>query len=425
MLDPKLLRQNPEVLAAQLAKRGFFLDLPYLNELESQRRNSQLKLQDLQTQRNQISKAIGQAKAKGEDITGMLASVAHLGEELTRAEKEMEKVQQELLEYQLKIPNLLAVSVPDGQDEKNNVEVRKWGTPQFFNFPVKDHVSLGENLGGIDFESAAKLSGSRFSILKGPLARLHRALGQFMLNLHIQQHGYQEVYVPYLVQSNALYGTGQLPKFKEDFFFISGERDLCLIPTAEVPLTNLARDHIFDASELPVKYAAQTPCFRSEAGSYGKDTRGMIRQHQFEKVELVQFVRPTESFEALEVLTQHAQRVLEELELPYRVMLLCAGDTGFTSSKTFDIEVWLPGQNCYREISSCSNCTDFQARRLQARWRPQPGAKPELLHTLNGSGVAIGRCLVAVMENYQDENGNIRVPKVLQSYLGGETLLKN
>lgn len=417
MLDPKLLRQNPEALAAQLARRGFHLDTHSLIELETRRRDAQLQAQELQTQRNQSSKAIGQAKAKGENVDGLLAKVANLGENLAEAERQLEAVQKELLDFQLQLPNVLDGSVPEGKDERANVEVRRWGNPPVFDFPAQDHIALGEALGGIDFESAAKLSGARFTVLRGPMARLHRALAQFMLDLHVNQHGYQEVYVPYLVQSQALYGTGQLPKFKEDFFYVSGDKDLCLIPTAEVPLTNLARDHIFNADELPVKLVAQTPCFRSEAGSYGKDTRGMIRQHQFEKVELVQFVKPADSFNALEELTKNAQRVLQELEIPYRVMLLCAGDTGFGSAKTYDIEVWLPGQNCYREISSCSNCTDFQARRLQARWRATQSDKPELLHTLNGSGLAIGRTLVAVIENYQDKDGNIRVPAVLQKYM--------
>lgn len=423
MLDPKLLRQNPEALAAQLARRGFTLNLNLLAQLEARRRDSQVKTQDLQTQRNQFSKAIGMAKAKGENTEQLLAQVAQIGEQLTQAEADLDAVQVELTAFQLQIPNILHEAVPDGKDETANVEVRRWGVPTQFDFPVKDHVALGEGVGGLDFESAAKLSGARFSVLRGGIARLHRALAQFMLDLHVNQHGYQETYVPYLVQSQALVGTGQLPKFKEDFFYLQGDKDLCLIPTAEVPLTNLAREHIFDAAELPVKLVAQTPCFRSEAGSYGKDTRGMIRQHQFEKVELVHLVKPEDSFNSLEELTGHAERVLQLLELPYRVMLLSAGDTGFAAAKTYDIEVWLPAQNCYREISSCSNCTDFQARRLQARWRAQPNAKPELLHTLNGSGLAVGRTLVAILENYQDRNGNIRIPTVLQKYLP-ETLIK-
>ncbi len=417
MLDPKLLRQNPTKLAAELARRGYFLDVDLFMELENKRRDIQLKTQELQSQRNQISKAVGQAKAKGEDATHLLNKVAHINVELQDYENKLTEAQQNLQEFQLQLPNLLDSSVPEGKSEVENVEVLQWGKLPKFNFPIQDHITLGEGLGGIDFESAAKLSGSRFVVLHGQLARLHRALGQFMLDLHTRQHGYQEVYVPYLVQQQALYGTGQLPKFKEDFFYVSGDKNLCLIPTAEVPLTNLARDVIYNADQLPLKLVAQTPCFRSEAGSYGKDTRGMIRQHQFEKVELVQLVKPADSMTALEELTGHAQRVLQELQIPYRVMLLCAGDTGNGAAKTYDIEVWLPGQNCYREISSCSNCTDFQARRLQARWRPHPNEKPELLHTLNGSGLAIGRTLIAVMENYQDSEGNIRVPEVLQNYL--------
>ncbi len=417
MLDPKLLRQNPQALAAQLARRGFVLDTKAYQEIEDRRRVSQTKVQELQQERNKSSKAIGLAKAKGENCDELMTKMSDLGHELGALERQLEEIQNELHNFQLQIPNLLDESVPEGKSEKDNLEVFRWGEPRVFDFPVQDHVALGENLGGIDFESAANLSGARFSVLRGPIARLHRALAQFMMDLHVGKHGYQEVYVPYLVQSQALYGTGQLPKFKEDFFYISGEKDLCLIPTAEVPITNLARDRIFQAEELPVKLVGQTPCFRSEAGSYGKDTRGMIRQHQFEKVELVQFVKPQDSFQALEDLSLNAQRVLQELKIPYRVMLLCAGDTGFSSAKTYDIEVWLPGQNCYREISSCSNCTDFQARRLSARWRETPQAKPELLHTLNGSGLAVGRTLVAVMENYQDQNGQIRIPEALQPYM--------
>jgi seryl-tRNA synthetase len=423
MLDPKLLRQNPDALAAQLARRGFKLDIGLLNQLETKRREFQLKTQELQTERNQISKAIGQAKAKGQDTSELMQKVAHLGGQLTEAERELEAAQQALEEFQLQIPNLLDASVPEGRDEHANVEVRRWGEVPTFDFPVQDHVALGEALGGIDFESAAALSGSRFTVLRGPIARLHRALAQFMLDLHINRHGYQEIYVPYLVHTQSLQGTGQLPKFKEDFFYITGEKNLCLIPTAEVPLTNLARDHIFSAAQLPIKMVAQTPCFRSEAGSYGKDTRGMIRQHQFEKVELVQLVKPEDSFKALEELTRHAETVLQELKIPYRVMLLCSGDTGNGSAKTYDIEVWLPGQNCYREISSCSNCTDYQSRRLQARWRATQSDKPELIHTLNGSALAVGRTLVAVLENYQNRDGSVRIPEVLQDYLHA-TLLK-
>ncbi|MBS0351134.1 MAG: serine--tRNA ligase [Proteobacteria bacterium] len=424
MLDPKLLRQNPQEIAAKLSKRGFRLDTGFLIESENKRKAQQIKTQELQTQRNQISKAIGQAKSTGQDTSSLMSQVADLGDQLASAEQELEKIQSELNQFQLHIPNLLDASVPEGKDEQHNVEVRRWGNPPKFNFPVQDHITLGENLHGLDFESAAKLSGARFSVLRGPLARLHRALAQFMLDLHVNYHGYQEVYVPYLVQSPILYGTGQLPKFKDDFFYVSGDRDLCLIPTAEVPLTNLAREQIYNADQLPIKLVTQTPCFRSEAGSYGKDTRGMIRQHQFEKVELVQLVKPQDSFNALEQLTGHAERVLQELQLPYRVMLLCSGDTGFSAAKTYDLEVWLPGQDCYREISSCSNCTDFQARRIQARWRNSTNDKPELLHTLNGSGLAVGRTLVAVIENYQDEQGNVRVPVVLQKYMSEQIIKK-
>ena len=417
MLDPKQLRQNLQIIAAQLARRGYVFDTAIFSNLEAKRHDLQLKTQNLQTQRNQISKAVGLAKSKGEEVAPLLEKVAHLGDELREQENQLEMVQQQLLDFQLQLPNILHDSVPDGTSELNNREVRRWGKPPKFDFAIKDHVALGENLGLLDFESAAKLSGSRFVVMRGPLARLHRALAQFMLDMHTQQHNYQEVYVPYLVHSEALYGTGQLPKFKEDHFHLTGEKDLHLIPTAEVPLTNLAREQIFTASQLPLKLVAHTPCFRSEAGSYGKDTRGMIRQHQFEKVELVQLVKPESSYVALEELTSHAERVLQELELPYRVILLCTGDTGFQAAKTYDLEVWLPGQNCYREISSCSNCTDFQARRMQARWRENQTAKPELLHTLNGSGLAIGRTLVAIMENYQDKQGGIRIPKVLQDYM--------
>lgn len=417
MLDPKLIRKNPEAIAAQLARRGFYFDTHRFHELESKRHDIQLKTQELQNHRNQISKAIGQAKAKGESTEGLLKKVTHLGDELTQYENQFAKIQEELQDFLLQLPNLLDASVPDGKSEDNNVEVRRWGNPRSFDFQPLDHTALAEKSGEMDFELAAKLSGARFTVLRGHIARLHRALGQFMLDMHTQEHGYQEMYVPYLVQPEMLVGTGQLPKFKDDFFHIAGAKEFSLIPTGEVPLTNLARDMIFNADQLPIKLTAQTPCFRSEAGSYGKDTRGMIRQHQFEKVELVQYVKPADSNNALEELTAHAQRVLQALELPYRVMLLCAGDTGFQSAKTYDIEVWLPGQNAYREISSCSNCTDFQARRIQARWRATPTAKPELLHTLNGSGLAIGRTLVALMENYQDKNGDIRIPEALKQYL--------
>ncbi len=416
MLDPKIVRQDPAALAAQLARRGYYFDINLFTHLETERKKYQLRTQELQSERNQLSKAIGIAKTKNEDTGELMEKVGDLGDKLSEYEHKLNEVQQQLQDFLLHVPNQLHESVPEGKDEQHNVEVRKWGKLPEFNFPVKDHIELGEKLGGIDFEAAAQLSGARFSVLHNKFARLHRALGQFMLDVHTSKHGYQETYVPYLVHAQSLVGTGQLPKFKEDFFYV-GEKELCLIPTAEVPLTNLAREKIFNAGQLPIRLVAQTPCFRSEAGSYGKDTRGMIRQHQFEKVELVQLVKPEQSNNALEELTRHAQYILEALALPYRVMLLCSGDTGFSAAKTYDLEVWLPGQHCYREISSCSNCMDFQARRMQARWRASPNDKPELLHTLNGSALAIGRTLVAVIENYQTEKGTIRVPDVLKKYM--------
>jgi seryl-tRNA synthetase len=421
MLDPKIIRQNPEAVGAQLARRGYFFDINLFSQLESQRRKFQLRTQELQSERNHLSKEVGMAKAKHEDAREMIEKLSEIGDQLDEAEHQLNEVQQGLQDLFLGLPNLLHDSVPEGKDAEHNVEVRRWGKLPSFNFVARDHISLGEKGGGLDFETAASLSGSRFCVLQGKLARLHRALGQFMLDMHVKKHGYQEVYVPFLVHSHCLVGTGQLPKFKEDFFYVS-DKDLCLIPTGEVPLTNMARDKIFNVDQLPIKLVTQTPCFRSEAGSYGKDTRGMIRQHQFEKVELVQLVKAEQSNNALEELTRHAEAILEALELPYRVMLLCAGDTGFGSAKTYDLEVWLPGQNAYREISSCSNCTDFQARRIQARCRETQGGKPELLHTLNGSGLAIGRTLVAIMENYQTETGTIHVPKVLQNYMGCEEI---
>ena len=353
-----------------------------------------------------------------------MAQVASLGDELKQAESELDRLQQELTDIALGLPNIPHDSVPDGLNEEANVEVRRWGEPKTFNFDAKDHVDLGEGVGGLDFETAAKITGSRFAVINGPLARMHRALIQFMLDLHTSEHGYVETYVPYIVNRDSLRGTGQLPKFAEDLFALEGEQGYFLIPTAEVPVTNIARDTITDAANMPRKFVAHTPCFRSEAGSYGKDTRGMIRQHQFEKVELVQIVHPDESYEALEQLTAHAETVLQRLELPYRVMALCAGDMGFSAAKTYDLEVWLPGQSAYREISSCSNFEDFQARRMQARWRNPDTGKPELVHTLNGSGLAVGRTLVAVMENYQNPDGSIDVPVVLQPYMGGLERIK-
>jgi len=423
MLDPKLLRSNPQEVAAKLARRGYELDLEALELLEKRRKALQVKTQELQNLRNTRSKSIGRAKAAGEDIQPLLEEVASLGEELKVAEEALRVVQEELRQLMLHLPNLPDESVPDGRDEADNREERRWGEPPEFDFEPLDHVDLGEKLGGLDFESAARITGSRFTVMHGDLARLHRALAQFMLDLHTGEHGYRETYVPYIVNDASLYGTGQLPKFAEDLFRLEGEHPWYLIPTAEVPLTNLLRDRILPAEALPFKVVAHTPCFRSEAGAYGKDTRGMIRQHQFDKVELVQAVRAGESFEALEALTAHAETVLQKLELPYRVVTLCAGDLGFSATKTYDLEVWLPGQGRYREISSCSNFLDFQARRMQARWRNPETGKPELLHTINGSGLAVGRTLVAVMENHQQADGSIRVPEVLRGYMGGVEII--
>ncbi len=424
MLDPKLIRNDLEGVARQLARRGFTLDTGKLQALEQQRKDIQALTQELQAERNGHSKNIGKAKANGEDIAPLLKEVEGLGEQLKSREDELAIVQAELNDILLGIPNILHATVPEGKGEEDNQELRTWGKPTQFDFEPKDHVDLGEQLGQIDFETAAKLTGSRFCVIQGPLAQLHRALIQFMLDTHTREHGYREVYVPYLVNSDSLKGTGQLPKFEEDLFKMEGESGYYLIPTAEVPVTNLARDTIIDAGTLPIRYTAHTPCFRSEAGSYGKDTRGMIRQHQFEKVEMVQLVRPEDSYEALEQLTTHAETILQKLKLPYRVVTLCTGDTGFSAAKTYDLEVWLPGQQKYREISSCSNFEAFQARRMQARWRNPETGKPELLHTINGSGLAVGRTLVAVMENYQQADGSIIVPDVLQNYMGGLDILK-
>lgn len=419
MIDPKLLRQSAHDVAARLARRNFQFDADAYVALEEQRKALQVDVETLRNERNTSSRAIGQAKAKGEDIQPLLDAVNSLGEKLEAADEKLKAVRESLADIELGLPNILADEVPDGADEESNVEIRRWGTPAEYEFKPRDHVDIGAANGFLDFDGAAKLSGSRFAVMHGPLARLQRALIQFMLDVHTSEHGYRETYVPYIVQADALMGTGQLPKFEEDLFKTQTEPPFYLIPTAEVSLTNLGRDRIFEADELPLRLVAHTPCFRSEAGSYGRDTRGMIRQHQFEKVELVHFVPPAESDAALEALTSHAETILQRLELPYRVVNLCAGDTGFGSAKTYDLEVWLPGQNAYREISSCSNCTDFQARRMQARWRNPETGKPELLHTLNGSGVAAGRALVAVMENYQEEDGSIRVPDVLVPYMGG------
>ena len=419
MLDPKLFRTDLDNTARLLARRGFTLDVATITALEEKRKQVQVITQQYQNERNTKSKAIGQAKARGEDTKPLMDEVASLGAALKQAETELEQLQNELSAITLGVPNIPHASVPDGKDERDNQEVRRWGEPRKLDFVPKDHVDLGEGLGLMDFEVAAKISGARFVVLQGALAQLQRALIQFMLDLHTREHGYIETYVPYLVNADSLRGTGQFPKFEEEQFAVRGEQGFYLIPTAEVPVTNLARDTITDAAQLPRKHVCHTPCFRSEAGSYGKDTRGMIRQHQFEKVELVQFVRPQDSYAALEDLTGHAEKVLQLLELPYRVMALCAGDIGFSAAKTYDLEVWLPGQQKYREISSCSNFEDFQARRMQARWRNPENGKPELLHTLNGSGLAVGRTLVAILENYQEQDGSITLPSVLSPYLGG------
>ena len=423
MLDPRLLRTELEATAAQLARRGFELDTARISELETKRKEIQVRTQELQAERNARSKSIGQAKAKGEDIAPLLAAVSEMGDQLKAAEQALSQLQFELEEIMLGVPNIPHESTPDGKSEDENVEVRKWGEPRQFDFEVKDHVDVGEGLGQLDFDTAAKLTGSRFAVMSNGVARMHRALIQFMLDLHTAEHGYTETYVPFMVNKDSLRGTGQLPKFEEDLFKLNGEQEYYLIPTAEVPVTNIVRDVIVDADYMPRRFTCHTPCFRSEAGSYGRDTRGMIRQHQFEKVELVQVVRPEDSYQALEEITGHAETVLQKLGLPYRVMALCAGDIGFSSAKTYDLEVWLPAQNTYREISSCSNFEDFQARRLQARWRNPDTGKPELVHTLNGSGLAVGRTLVAILENYQQADGSVDVPEALQPYMGGLTKL--
>jgi seryl-tRNA synthetase len=419
MLDPKLFRTDLDHTAQLLARRGFTLDVSTITGLEERRKQVQILTQQYQNERNTKSKAIGQAKARGEDTKPLMDEVSSIGAALKQAEADLEKIQTDLTAITLGIPNIPHASVPDGKDEHDNQEVRRWGEPKKLDFVPKDHVDLGTDLGLMDFEVAAKISGARFVVLQGALAQLHRALIQFMLDLHTREHGYTETYVPYLVNADSMRGTGQLPKFEAELFAVRSEQGFYLIPTAEVPVTNLARDTIIEAARLPRKHVAHTPCFRSEAGSYGKDTRGMIRQHQFEKVELVQFVRPQDSYAALEELTGHAEKVLQLLGLPYRVMALCAGDIGFSAARTYDLEVWLPGQQKYREISSCSNFEDFQARRMQARWRNPETGKPELLHTLNGSGLAVGRTLVAILENYQEQDGSVTLPMVLRPYLGG------
>jgi len=424
MLDIKLLRSDIDAVAKQLSRRGFELDVAAFQSLEDQRKTLQMTTQELQNERNTSSKMIGKAKANGEDIQPLLDAVADLGEKLKAGEHQLSDLQGRIDEIVSGVPNILNESVPNGKSEEDNVEIKRWGEPKSFDFEVKDHVDLGATNGWMDFESATKLTGSRFVVMRSAMARMHRALIQFMLDTHTTEHGYEEVYVPYIVNSDSLYGTGQLPKFAEDLFKLEGEQNFYLIPTAEVPVTNLVRDEIVDADKLPMQYTAHTPCFRSEAGSYGRDTRGLIRQHQFEKVELLQFVKPEDSEDALERLTRHAETILEKLELPYRTIVLCAGDTGFSSNKTYDIEVWVPAQETYREISSCSNMKDFQARRMQARFRNPETNKPELLHTLNGSGLAVGRTLVAIVENYQQADGSITVPEALIPYMGGLTELK-
>ncbi|MCE8036576.1 MAG: serine--tRNA ligase [Halomonadaceae bacterium] len=425
MLDPKLLRSDLDTVAQRLAKRGFTLDTERLEALESRRRDLQTETESLQNERNTRSKAIGKAKASGEDIQPLLDEVSDLGDRLDAAKRQLAEVQEEWDALVSGLPNLPHESVPVGESEEDNVELHRWGTPREFDFEVRDHVDLGGLKGELDFELAAKLTGSRFAVMRGQIARLHRALTQFMLDKQTLEHGYEECYVPYMVNEASLFGTGQLPKFGEDLFRLDDERSYHLIPTAEVPLTNFARDEILDHKVLPLKLTAHTPCFRSEAGSHGRDTRGMIRQHQFDKVEMVQLVEPETSYAALEEMRGHAEAILQALELPYRVVTLCTGDMGFGAAKTYDLEVWLPSQQTYREISSVSNCEDFQARRMQARFRHPEQKKPQLLHTLNGSGLAVGRCLIAVMENHQNADGSITVPEALRPYLGGLATLNS
>ncbi|WP_044734472.1 serine--tRNA ligase [Shewanella algae] len=423
MLDPKYLRNELATTAERLATRGFILDVDRLTKLEEKRKSLQVETEELQASRNAISKSIGQAKSRGEDVAPIMAQVGDLGSQLDSKKQELSALLEELDAIAMSIPNLPDESAPVGADENDNVEIRRWGTPREFDFPVRDHVDLGEQLKGLDFKSAVKVTGSRFIFMQGQIARMHRALAQFMLDLHTQEHGYTECYVPLLVNEASLKGTGQLPKFGEDLFHTKPATEegqgLSLIPTAEVPLTNLARDTILDEAELPIKLTAHTPCFRSEAGSYGKDTRGLIRQHQFDKVEMVQLVKPEDSEAALEELVSHAENVLKKLGLPHRTIVLCTGDMGFGAAKTYDVEVWVPAQNTYREISSCSNVRDFQARRMQARYRSKDDNKPKLIHTLNGSGLAVGRTLVAILENYQNADGSVTVPEALRSYMGG------
>ena len=427
MLDIQLIRNDLDAVAARLATRGVAIDVGAFRSLEEQRKKAQVRTQELQSKRNASSKQIGELKRKGEDTSALMAQMAGVGEELKSIEAELDEIQSKLTDSLLSIPNLPHASVPVGKSADENVEVRRIGEPRKFDFPARDHVDIGSGLGLLDFDVAAKISGARFTLMKGPLARLHRALAQFMLDVHTAEHGYTEVYVPYLVNAESMRGTGQLPKFEEDLFSVprADGGKFYLIPTAEVPVTNIVRDELVAAEKLPLKFVCHSPCFRSEAGSYGKDTRGMIRQHQFDKVELVQIIQPDQSYEALESLTGHAETMLKRLELPFRTVSLCTGDMGFSAAKTYDIEVWLPGQNAYREISSCSNFEAFQARRMQARFKAEKG-KNEFVHTLNGSGLAVGRTLVAILENYQQADGSVSVPSVLHPYMGGiETIRRD
>ncbi len=424
MLDPKLFRNEIEKTAAALKRRGFILDVEQVTVLETSRKLINNSTQEYQEKRNSLSASIGRGKAKGEDVAALMAEVNEVVNKLSASEEELKVIQQKLDAIYSMVPNIPHESVPEGKSEEDNVEIRRWGQPQVFDFTPKDHVAIGEGLSQMDFAAAVKISGSRFVVLSQQLARLHRAIAQFMLDLHTREHGYVEMYVPFLVKEESLFGTGQLPKFRDEFFNIEGEQKLSLIPTAEVPLTNLSRDMLYEPGQIPIKITAQTPCFRSEAGSYGKDTRGMIRQHQFEKIELVQIVRPEDSYAALEELTSHAEKVLQLLQLPYRVVALCTGDIGFSAAKTYDLEVWLPAQNTYREISSCSNFESFQARRMMARYRHPDTQKTDYVHTINGSGLAVGRTLVAVLENYQDARGRVRIPEVLRPYMPGIDIIE-
>jgi seryl-tRNA synthetase len=424
MLDPKIVRANPEGIAAQLVIKKYVFPVEQFQALENQRREVQITTENLQSERNTRSKSIGKAKASGEDIAPLLEQVSDLGTQLEEAKSALASINEQLDDILLGVPNLPCDDVPEGDDEEDNVEVRRWGDITAFDFDPLDHIELGNRDRAMDFESAAKLTGSRFVVLKGKMARMHRALIQFMLDTHISEHGYNEIYVPYMVNKESLMGTSQLPKFEEDLFKVPfGERDYYLIPTSEVPVTNMVRDEILDADQLPMKFTAHTPCFRSEAGASGRDTRGLIRQHQFEKVEMIQIVKPEDSWQALEDMVGHAENILQKLELPYRVINLCGGDLGFAAAKTYDLEVWLPAQNKYREISSCSNTLDFQARRMKARWRNSDTGKPELVHTLNGSGLAVGRTLVAILENHQNADGSINVPAALQPFMGGQKVI--